>query len=201
MRRFLEKEIARAASRRTHPAYFEEKFGEKSGNALPLGDGMAGLRGVIDRIDLTDDDPTRAIVVDYKSSVQMNKRQIEEGQVIQAPIYALALERIFGLHALGAEFMGLRKGEPIGIYQQEVPALYGTARGLHVLDAGAWQTFLDDSEARLCAAIAGMREGAIALAPSTDRCAEKCEYFPLCRGDRFALARRRESATSVKPVL
>jgi ATP-dependent helicase/DNAse subunit B len=198
MRRFLEEEIARAHSRAAHPAYFERRFGSGRQAPLRLGDGALALHGVIDRIDVADHDPTRAVVVDYKSSVGMSLRDLEAGNVLQAPIYALALHRVFNLTPLGAEFLGLKEGQGKGIYHEDARAVNGDTRGMRLLAEDAWQDYLARGEARLCAAAAHLHAGHISLAPTTDRCPAKCDYLPLCQGERFSLARQVRAAKTTR---
>ncbi|HEY3376919.1 MAG TPA: PD-(D/E)XK nuclease family protein [Armatimonadota bacterium] len=188
LQRFLRDEIARARTRRVHPAYFERAFGYQ-GQELTLANGSVRLRGTVDRIDLSDDDLGQAVVVDYKSSARMSLRELASGKVLQAPVYLLALQRAFGLVPLGAEFMGLRQSEARGIYCETAGPVHGTSRGMKTLDRGGWESFLAESEARLCAAAADSRAGRIPRTPTTNRCPESCAYLSLCRGERFALAR------------
>ena len=197
MRRFLDHELERARTRRTHPAFFERRFGYGNARPLLLGDGSLAILGAIDRIDLADDDASSAVVVDYKSSDAMSQKDLEKGQVLQAPIYALALNRLYGLRPLGVEFMGVKQGASHGIYRQGIKELYGETRGISALDDAAWDDYLRRNEDRLCDAAASIREGRIVLEPHTKRCPDSCEYYPLCRGDRFALQRlQREGRTS-----
>jgi ATP-dependent helicase/DNAse subunit B len=190
MRRFLQLEVARARTRRTHPAYFEWRFGYQRGHPLLLGDGVLAIRGAIDRVDLADADPSGAVVVDYKSSATMTQKELENGQVLQAPIYALALQRLYHLRTLGVEFMGLKQGASRGIYREGIKELYGVTHGISVLADADWEAYLKDNEAHLCDAVARLRQGIIALAPQMKRCPASCTYFALCRGDRFALLRK-----------
>ena len=187
LQRFLKNEVARAQTRRLHPAYFEHHFGSSRHAPLPLGDGSVHLRGVIDRIDLSDDNPEEAVVVDYKSSAVMSLRELEGGKILQAPIYALALARLTGFTPLGVEFMGLKQGEAKAIYRECAQSLQLPTRGVKWLADDAWQAFLDENEARICAAAAAIRAGLVDLAPTTPRCPRDCEFFAICRGERFAL--------------
>lgn len=199
MRRFLRSEIDRAQTRRIHPAFFEINFGDGRHSPLALGDGSVRLRGKLDRVDLVDDNLGQAIVIDYKSSARMSLKDLQRGKVLQASVYALALQRVFGLDALGAEFLGLKEGDGRGIYRDGVKDLYGVSRGLRELDAEQWHAFLAQSEATLCTAAEGIRQGCIDLRPTTDRCGEGCDYFALCRGNRFDLARLQRISDSVDP--
>lgn len=190
MRRFLGNEIERAQQRRTHPAYFEQRFGAGRAGALWLGKHEVGLLGMIDRIDLLDDDPSQAVVVDYKSSAAMTQRELANGDILQAPVYALALLRVLGFTPLGVEFMGLKQAKACGVYQQQVKDLYGAATGMKLLAGDAWDTLLANSEARLLEITRGIAAGCIPLDPSTKRCPQRCDYLPLCRGNRFTLERK-----------
>lgn len=187
LRRFIANEIVRARTRRTHPAYFERHFGSGRYQPLLLGDGTVPLRGVIDRIDLVDDNPECAVVVDYKTSAGMTLKELESGTVLQAPIYALALERVTGFTPLGVEFMDLRQGEGKGIFHQDATKLYGSGKGMKTLDAVAWQAYLAACETRLVAAAGAMAAGHIPLSPMTKHCPRHCDYLSLCRGEPFSL--------------
>jgi len=190
LRRFLQAEIDRACTRRTHPAYFEQEFGDNGYPALILGDGAVRLRGVIDRIDLVDDDPAHAIVVDYKASARMTQKELVEGKVLQAPIYALALARLNDCAPLGVEFMGLKQSEAKGVYQLAARALYDSDKGMKCLSPEEWEIYLAENEARILAAARAMADGLIPLAPTNAKsCPHSCEFFLLCRGDGFALER------------
>ena len=189
MRRFLANEILRAGRRQTHPAFFEQRFGSGHFDQLWLGGHAISLQGVIDRIDVLDDEPTQAVVVDYKSSAAMTLRELEAGKVLQAPIYALAAARVFNLAALGVEFMGLKQAEALGIYQQQAGGYYANHKGMKLLPEEAWQELLQRAETRLLAAAQAIAAGEIAPAPTTTRCPLHCEYLALCRGERYALER------------
>jgi len=77
------------------PAYFELGFGFGDATPLALGDGAVLVHGVIDRIDLLDDDPHLAVVIDYKSSAGMSQKELAEGK----------LKRVMELaNKLGARF-------------------------------------------------------------------------------------------------
>ncbi len=189
--RFLHRELERAVTRKAHPAFFEHQFGARDNPPLRLRDGRTALRGTIDRIDLADDDPARALVLDYKSSsASITGKELEAGGVLQAPVYLLALRTLFGFTPLGAEFMGIKQGEAKGIYGPGAAAIVGAKEQ----DAARWQTYLADAESTLIGLADAVRSGEIGQHPTTPRCPDKCEYWSLCRGNRFELNRRlRES--------
>ncbi|MHB9025162.1 MAG: PD-(D/E)XK nuclease family protein [Armatimonadota bacterium] len=190
MRRFLESELQRAQSRKTHPAFFEHLFGYGSSKPLFLCEGAIPVKGKIDRVDLADDDADQGIVVDYKSSTQVSINEMTNGRFLQLPIYALALERLFGLRALGAEFMSINAAKASGVYRPAVEDLYGERLGKRGLDPEHWKTLMVKCEENIGDAVAGMRAGQIALEPCTKRCPDGCAYFAVCRGNRYDLARK-----------
>src|SRR5262249_51469906 len=62
---------------------------------MALGDGTE-LAGKIDRLDVAPDG--RAYILDYKySAVQRVKKRRTDANLLQAPLYALAAERVFGV--------------------------------------------------------------------------------------------------------
>jgi len=191
MARFLRGEVVRAQLRTTHPAYFEYHFGSSAQAPFILGDGVTRLRGTIDRIDLADDDQTSAVVIDYKSSAAgIRGKDLEAGAVLQAPVYLLAVRSLLQLAPIGAEFLGIKQSEARGVYGPGAVARYGGAKGVKEMEPARWSTYLSDGETQLLELAAGVRRGNITLAPTIDRCPTGCEYWPLCRGNRFLLARR-----------
>ena len=112
----------------------------------------------------------------------------EMGEVVLAEL--LALRTLFGFTPLGAEFMGIKQGEAKGIYGPGAAAIVGAKEQ----DAARWQTYLADAESTLIGLADAVRSGEIGQHPTTPRCPDKCEYWSLCRGNRFELNRRlRES--------
>ncbi|HEX2949413.1 MAG TPA: PD-(D/E)XK nuclease family protein, partial [Armatimonadota bacterium] len=185
MRRFLRNEITRAETRRSHPAFFERQFGDGRNLSLQLGDGAVRLRGTLDRIDICDDDPRQAIVIDYKSSSSLTFTEIAGGKVSQAPIYLLAAQRIFNFTPLGVEFIRIKQGDTNGVYRSGIQEVYGDASsGKKALGEEQWDEFLSNCETNLCQAAERMGTGMIGLEATTQRCSTRCEYFTLCRGDR-----------------
>lgn len=189
LKRFLRSEVDRARTRKAHPAFFEESFGTRQRQPLVIDQAELSIRGTIDRIDLCDDLPSHAVVIDYKSATQMTLRDLHIGKIFQAPIYALALAQLFGLSPIGAEFLNLKRGDIRGIYHAAIKDIYQESQGMRVLDDDEWQQFLSQCQLRMQQVVAQLREGNISSCPTTQRCSDACEYFVLCRGDRFQLAR------------
>lgn len=189
LKRFLRREIDQATTYRHHPAFFEYRFGGERA-PLSLGAGIA-LRGTIDRIDLADDDPRRALLIDYKSSVtNLTSAALKQGDNLQAAVYALALEHVLQCDPLGVIFMGLRDGKDKGLFHESVKGLGRAPHYTMTLDDDDWTAFRAACADRITTTAHGIRAGRIALEPTTKRCPKECDYCVLCRGDRFQLASR-----------
>ncbi len=129
--RFLVEDIARIETSDFTPAYLELEFGttakpgrDRSASSveerlkIPLGGTQeAELVGKIDRVDLTADGS--AMIVDYKTGACPDMRDIENGTLLQAPLYSLALRKLFHIKPVGAEYCSLKKSERKGIYADD----------------------------------------------------------------------------------
>lgn len=190
MRGFLAGEIERARVQNTHPAFFEYRFGGASPRELLLADGTVSVRGTIDRIDLLDDDPEQALVIDYKSSASVTAKDLRAGRIVQAPVYLLAVQRLLRFAPVGMEFLGLKQGMATGVYLQGKAAGASAGRRSVPFDENAWQAYLDRCERALGDSVRAMASGEIPLRPTMSRCLERCACFSLCRGDRYLLSRQ-----------
>jgi ATP-dependent helicase/DNAse subunit B len=135
----------------------EEKF------EFPLDDSLA-IVGKIDRLDVAADGT--AYVVDYKySNAQNTKGRRDNKNLLQAPLYLMAVEKFFGLKAAGMYYIGLKGGiEPAGWEAAELPP-----------------DWLDESRARTLAIVDRIRAGRIEVAPSDrDKC-RFCDCADVCR--------------------
>jgi len=136
---------------------------------MPIGAG-AVLSGKIDRLDVAPD--SRAYVLDYKySAVQRVKKRRTDPNLLQAPLYALAAERVFGVGVAGVFYVGI-KGE----------VLYVGWSDSALLDSEPLsRTWMATAEARAGEALAAIRSGRVEPAPAdTDNCAY-CECRDACR--------------------
>jgi ATP-dependent helicase/DNAse subunit B len=135
----------------------EEKF------EFALDDSLA-ISGKIDRLDVAADGT--AYVVDYKySNAQNTKGRRNNPNLLQAPLYLMAVEKFFGLKAAGMYYIGLKGGvEPAGWESAELPA-----------------DWLDESRAWTLAIVDQIRAGRIEVAPSDrDKC-RFCDCADVCR--------------------
>ncbi|HEO69767.1 MAG TPA: hypothetical protein ENN80_00775, partial [Candidatus Hydrogenedentes bacterium] len=77
------------------PDQFEVEFGQRGAEAQPFVlDTPAGAVRFAGRIDRIDRDNAHARIIDYKTSVHVNKGDVQEGRSLQLTVYALALEQM-----------------------------------------------------------------------------------------------------------
>lgn len=155
------------------PFALEMRFGFGDNLRIPVGDSSIRVRGIIDRIDISDD---KLIIVDYKSgTTQINPSHMAEGRNFQMMVYLLALnERIkqkgWHYHIAGGTFWHIRN--------QETSKLMEIETGLEDEET------ITDAKLHLVRYLAQMRSGKFAVHPSkpTDnRCTSYCEFYQLCR--------------------
>jgi ATP-dependent helicase/nuclease subunit B len=140
--------------------------------------GGLGLRGRMDRMDVSPDG--RALVIDYKYSAQGKlKERIEQsaaGDAVQAGIYLLAAERAFGLQPAGMLFCHLKKGVNWDGWHAGLGLDVGenmSAEAVRELANVAEQTVLRVHE-EICA-------GRIAVSPKDKSKCAWCECRDICR--------------------
>ena len=135
----------------------EEKF------EFPLDDALT-IAGKIDRLDVAADGT--AYVVDYKySNAQNTKGRRDNKNLLQAPLYLLAVEKFFGLKAAGMYYIGLKGGvEPAGWEAADLEP-----------------DWLDQARARTLAIVEQIRSGRMDVAPADrDKC-RFCDCADVCR--------------------
>jgi ATP-dependent helicase/DNAse subunit B len=133
------------------------------------------------------------VVIDYKSSASMSLKEMAAGNLLQVPLYALAMERVHHLSCQGVEFIGLRENKIKGLYRSGAKTLCAATGTTREKTDAEWQAFLTTCENKIVEDIHALCAGAIPVKPTTKRCPERCAYYDLCRGDRFALARMARS--------
>jgi ATP-dependent helicase/DNAse subunit B len=143
------------------PGEFQSRMEEKFEFAL---DDSLTISGKIDRLDVADDDT--AYVVDYKySNAQNTKGRRDNKNLLQAPLYLLAVEKFFRLKAAGMYYIGLKGGvEPAGWEASELEP-----------------DWLDQARTRTLAIVEQIRAGRMDVAPSDrDKC-RFCDCADVCR--------------------
>jgi putative RecB family exonuclease len=138
--------------------------------AIDLG-GEVVLEGKIDRVDVLASGQIR--IVDYKTGKLGTRPDYLRG--FQMPIYAWAVQRVFGKPLHSVEVIGLKeldeKKEGPVVPRQVLP----WAKGQYALT----QDRLDDLERRVGEITRGVRSGAFATVPEQQRCGW-CAYRLLC---------------------
>jgi RecB family exonuclease len=150
-----------ADSERWPPGQFEPRMEVKF--EFQLDDSLA-ISGKIDRLDVAADGS--AYVVDYKySNAQNTKGRKDNPNLLQAPLYLMALEKCFGWKASGMYYIGLKGGiEKAGWEAAEM--------------APDW---LDIARQRTLRIVEEIRTGHMDVAPSDrDKC-RFCDCADVCR--------------------
>jgi RecB family exonuclease len=140
---------------------FQSRMEEKFEFAL---DSSLAIAGKIDRLDVAADGT--AYVIDYKySNAQNTKSRRENQNLLQAPLYLMAVEKAFGLKAAGMYYIGLKGGiENAGWTAAELKP-----------------DWLDEARQRTFEIVANIRAGRMDVAPfDRDKC-RFCDCVDVCR--------------------
>jgi ATP-dependent helicase/DNAse subunit B len=132
--------------------------------------GEVAIRGKIDRLDIAPDG--RAYVIDYKySNSQNTKAKLTNEALVQAPLYLMAAERVFGLTPAGMFYVGLKRGPVYAGWSEE-----GLMEGERPPE-----NWLAQTEERVLRIVEEIRGGRVAVAPSDpDKC-RFCDFADVCR--------------------
>jgi ATP-dependent helicase/DNAse subunit B len=150
-----------AASHRFPPGEFQSRTEEKF--EFPLDEALT-IAGKIDRLDVAADGS--AYVVDYKySNAQNTRNRRDNPNLLQAPLYLMAVERFFHLKAAGMYYIGLKGGvERAGWEAAEWP--------------GNW---LEQSRERTLGIVGEIRAGRVDVAPFDRGQCRFCDCADVCR--------------------
>lgn len=121
------------------------------------------IAGKIDRLDFAPDGS--AFVTDYKySRAQTAKNKRDDENLLQAPLYAMAAERVFGVRAAGMHYVALKGGiDEIG------------------WDAPFPEGFFERATEKTVSAVEEIRAGRVEVAPANlDKC-RFCDFRDVCR--------------------
>jgi ATP-dependent helicase/DNAse subunit B len=125
-----------------------------------IGDSVT-IAGKIDRLDTSEDG--RGWVTDYKYSRSV-KARVEDTSLLQAPLYLMGAQRVFGVEPAGMWYVALKGGVEIAGWEAEFP-----------------EGFFENAEARTLQAVEEIRAGRIAPEPADrDKC-RFCDYRDACR--------------------
>jgi ATP-dependent helicase/DNAse subunit B len=135
----------------------------------PLAEGIQ-INGRIDRIDTGPDG--RAFVIDYKYSRAANvKEKLKNDNLLQAPLYLLAAEQVFGAKAAGVFYVGLRGGLEYAGWS-EAPFMESLAMP---------ENWLATARERVLQVVNEIRAGRVEIVPADpDKC-RWCDARDICR--------------------
>jgi hypothetical protein len=139
-------------------------------------------------------------VIDYKLGRGIpDLRDLEAGYLLQAPLYALALQRLFDVEVVGAEYVSLMSGKRRGLYRDEKlgprtaanppsraskPSFVG--RGGLVLTQPEFAAKLESAAARARECVGMILRGELPRGPR-EECPTWCGYRGICRMDAWTL--------------
>ncbi|MBZ5623795.1 MAG: PD-(D/E)XK nuclease family protein [Acidobacteriia bacterium] len=144
----------------------EEKF------VFPL-DASLQISGKIDRLDVAPDGS--AFVIDYKySRAQGTKERLTNENLVQAPLYLMAAEKVFGVKPAGMFYVGLKGGMVYAGWKA------GHVEGIPDGDPFP-QDWLERAGERTLQVVERIRAGHIEVAPAdVDKC-RFCDSRDVCR--------------------
>jgi ATP-dependent helicase/nuclease subunit B len=179
------------------PAYFEVSFGmrRRAGEridpvsvekpfAIKCGDELVRFSGRIDRIDIGIMGGEVAFnVIDYKTGTKrgFKKKDIESGQAIQLPLYALAVQELLMIDRRAKPwrvgYWFLKDG---GFDSLDIPQFYKqTPEGLS--ETADWNALRGALLSRVMSLVHGVREGEFPVYSLDEECTGRCEYHSICR--------------------
>lgn len=183
------------------PAYFEVEFGpSRKASAdepeplptdplstrnpfrLSLGGQTVLLSGRIDRIDVFEAGGKLLFnIIDYKSGSarHYSKSAVQEGRVLQLPLYALAAAELLLAGRTAAPWQA-------GYWFLKGSGFQGDVR-CHDLSNGQlqptedWQTLRQQVVASVFGTVGGIRAGHFPVESADDKCTSRCEFKTVCR--------------------
>ncbi len=189
---------------RPEPKMVEKTFGRGEGPILSwtLADGSSvQINGRLDRVETGETEGKRlGLVVDFKYSdkafqARRFRKNVEEGQEFQIPLYLLALQEAFGLEPAGAELYTLR-GEPRrrGVVNDELVKKVFRGQppeGTERLSPQEFRELLETARRKMQEYAAAIREGEIAVRPHDTKQCQKgwCDFYDLCRVNKWEFSK------------
>ncbi|HMC62421.1 MAG TPA: PD-(D/E)XK nuclease family protein, partial [Candidatus Solibacter sp.] len=126
--------------------------------------------GKIDRLDV--DAEGNAYVIDYKYSIAQNvKAKPRNASLLQAPLYLMAAERVFGVRPVGMFFIGVKGG---------IQYAGWSASGL-LGGAALPENWLEGAKERTLEVVRQIREGRVEAAPANPDNCRFCDFRDVCR--------------------
>jgi ATP-dependent helicase/nuclease subunit B len=174
------------------PRHFEVAFGDpKRDDSLPSlevgrGPTLVKIRGKIDRVDvLASADGVEFRVIDYKTGSCPSQKEVQSLDMVQLPLYALAVER----HLLAEQKAGLHD---LGYWELR-------EKGYRPVGQLEWATLREKLQDRIVAAVEWLRNGQFEVRPRRDDCTSHCDYSLVCRVAQVKAVRKGEAAVPGAP--
>jgi ATP-dependent helicase/DNAse subunit B len=165
---------------------FESRMEEKF--VFPLDDSLL-ISGKIDRLDLARDGS--AYVIDYKySGAQRTKERLKNENLVQAPLYLMAAERLYGVKPAGMFYIGL-KGGPLYAGWKKESAMQVPPDGDPFPP-----DWLESAGDRTLQVVAKIRNGRIEVAPADTANCRFCDARDVCRVETRAADDSRQAETA-----
>jgi ATP-dependent helicase/DNAse subunit B len=141
----------------------EEKF------LMRLDDSLE-IAGKIDRLDV--DAEGHAYVIDYKyGAAQGVKNKPRNASLLQAPLYLMAAEKVFGVKPAGMFYIGVKGG-----------ILYAGWSEAGLLGGAAFpENWLEHTRERTLQVVRQIREGRVEAAPANPDNCRFCDFRDVCR--------------------
>jgi ATP-dependent helicase/nuclease subunit B len=156
------------------PRHLEVSFGDSKRDdrfpCLGIGEGPSAVkvRGKIDRVDvLVAADGLEYRVIDYKTGPCPSAAEVRSLDMLQLPLYALAVERLL-LREEGAVY------RDVGYWELR-------NRGYLPVTKIEWEAFRDALEAQVIETVGRLRRGRFVIKPRCDDCTSHCDFRAVCR--------------------
>ncbi len=182
--RLLRERDAQAGLLQAVPEGLEFEFGKQTKVTLGTQQTTFGLQGRVDRIDRS----RGAIsLIDYKSSKGSSDAGYKAalaGEDLQLPLYARALEQLWGSDAVGLEWITLRTRHRRILHDEQGGAMFmgrAEAVGAKSLPHEAFRDLLALAETRAAGAVDMVRSAQHQKAPRDQKVCLDCPWHTTCR--------------------
>jgi RecB family exonuclease len=167
---------------RSTPHLFELNFGEEDAPhpVLELAHGGRKLKlgGRIDRIDLVETpDGPRFRIIDYKSGSVPSSTEVKQGEMVQLPLYAMAVQRL------------VLADDGIGLFDLGYWSLKN--EGFRPISFDSWEEDQDTLVAHVLALVDQLRRGVFVVHSRKPGCENYCEFRGVCRVRQVRAAEKR----------
>ncbi len=194
LERFIPEELERLKTSALSPRYCEFNFGTEEPGSAPLLElddkgRKIYIKGKIDRVDV-DPEERYGLVIDYKTSAQFKKGNLDLGIALQLPIYLGVIEKYLKLKPAGGEIYSIKERKLNGFYHKEnaVSLGYVSEKKASAYSQAEFDQVLNRSFQFVKQFTREMRDLKIDARPrDPDFCRSYCSYAPVCRIEKWKL--------------